>query len=149
MLANFSRTVRVYHSTTSPYTDRSNSGLTPETQAAILRDLDPHSGVLPVITTGAENRPDTIDFLALLHHLGLQLVLVESPSYTSHLMHLGCMDEAFVNYSMIYAGGTRSPGSGLPFTHNSHPHVKLQALALHSASFIYTRQRLYYGIGEE
>lgn len=120
-----------------------------EARAAILHDLDPHSGVVPVITTGTENRPDTREFLALLRRLGLQIVLVESPTYTSHLMQLGCMDEAFVNYSMIYAGGVHTPGRSLAFTHDSHPHVKLQALALHSASFIYTRQRLYYGIGEE
>lgn len=132
--ANFSRPVHIYDGSAS--------------QSAILRDLDPASGVVPVITTGSENRPDTREFLALIRRLGLQLVLVESPTYTSHLMQLGCMDEAFVNYSMIYAGGMLSPGRGLPFTHDSHPHVKLQAVALHSASFIYTRQRLYYGIGE-
>ncbi len=132
--ANFSRPVHIYDGSAS--------------RAPILRDLDPGSGVLPVITTGSGNRPDTHSFLSLLRSLGLQLVLVESPSYTSHLMQLGYMDEAFVNYSMIYAGGMHSPGRDLPFTHDSHPHVTLQALALHSDSFIYTRQRLYYGIGE-
>ncbi len=132
--ANFSKPVHVYDCSVS--------------RATILPALDPNSEVLPVITTGSDNRPDTRSFLSILRSLGLQLVLVESPSYTSHLMQLGCMDEAFVNYSMIYAGGMHSPGRGLPFTHDSHPHVALQTLALHSASFIYTRQRLYYGIGE-
>jgi len=133
--ANFPRPVQIYDSSAG--------------RAAILHDLDPHSGVTPVITTGSNSKPDTPAFLALLRRLNLELVLVESPSYTSHLMHLESMDEAFVNYSMIYAGGTQSPGRSLAFTHTSHPHVKIIALAMHTESFIYTRQRFFYGIGKE
>ncbi len=101
---------------------------------------------LPVFVTGKENRPDAGMLLKVLRSMGMERLLIESPSYNWHLMENGWLDEFFINYSMVYAGGTITPGSGRPFAHNRHPHARLLTLGTHQSSFMYTRQKLYYGV---
>lgn len=106
-------------------------------------------GAVPLFITGTGSKPDSVALLKLMRKMGWQRLLIESPSYTSHLMKQGMMDEFFINYSMVFAGGPVTPNSGNPFTHTDHPHAKLLTLATHGSSFFYTRQRLYYGVGQE
>jgi hypothetical protein len=56
------------------------------------------------------------------------------------------LDEFFINYSMVYAGGTITPGYQLPFSHIEHPHAELLTMGTHRSSFIFTRQKLYYDL---
>jgi riboflavin biosynthesis pyrimidine reductase len=126
------------------------SAVTPERgteEAGKLAALAP--GKIPLFITGTGNRPDSAALLKLLRLTGCERLLIESPSYTSHLMGMGMMDEFFINYSMVFAGGTITPNSGGPFSHAEHPHAKLLTMASHRSSFIYTRQKLYYGITQE
>jgi riboflavin biosynthesis pyrimidine reductase len=111
--------------------------------------LSAAEAAIPLFITGTGSRPDSAALLKLLRKAGWERLLIESPSYTSHLMKQEMMDEFFINYSMVFAGGPVTPNSGGPFSHTNHPHAKLLTLATHSSSFFYTRQKLYYGVGQE
>jgi hypothetical protein len=50
---------------------------------------------------------------------------------------------------MLYAGGPITPNAKNPFSCMNHPHARLLTLATHGPSFLYTRQKLYYGITQE
>ncbi len=101
---------------------------------------------IPIILTGSGNRPDTNLLMWILRKVGMERLLIESPSYNWFLMQNGQLDEYFINYSMVYAGGTITPGFNAPYDHDNHPHAKLVSLGIHKSSFMYTRQKLYYGI---
>lgn len=111
----------------------------------VKKDLEA-TGALPVFLTGEENRPDAALLLYLLRKIGMMRLLIESPSYNWHLMEEGMLDEYFINYSMVYAGGDISPGGNRGFDHDDHPHARLLAMGTHHSSFIFTRQKLYYGV---
>ncbi len=113
--------------------------------AAALADEE----VIPVILTGKNNVPDSDTLLALLKSLGTERLLIESPTYTSHLLRNGKLDEYFINYSMLFAGGPITPNTKDPFSCRSHPHSRLLTLATHGPDFLYTRQKLYYEIRPE
>jgi len=104
---------------------------------------------IPVFVTGQEDRPDSAVLLMLLRRLGMQRLLIESPSYNWHLMEQNMLDEYFINYSMVYAGGGITPGYQHGFAHDQHPHAKLLTLGTHKSSFMFTRQKLYYGVKRE
>lgn len=108
--------------------------------------LDKDYRTVPVIITGEGSMPDSDIFLYVLRKLGLERVCIESPTYNAHLMHQGCMDEYFINYSMVYAGGSITPGYSVPFGHTEHPHAELLSLGMHKDSFMFTRQKLRYGV---
>ena len=110
------------------------------------RPLSFAPGRVVLISTGSGSKPDSAVLLYLLRRAGMERLLVESPTYTSHLMLSQSLDEYFVNYSMVYAGGTLTPGYGAPLPSVGHPHALLLRVAMHKASFLYTRQKLYYGV---
>ena len=111
----------------------------------IKEKMDQETGI-PVFLTGEENRPDSKVLLYLLRKIGLERLLLESPSYNWHLMEEGMLDEYFINYSMVYAGGGITPGYNRGFAHDSHPHAKLLTVGTHKSSFIFTRQKIFYGV---
>lgn len=113
---------------------------------AVKKQLAANQGKVPVFVTGTGNSPDSTVLFWLLRKLGLERLLIESPSYNWHLMQNKALDEFFINYSMVYAGGTITPGHNLPFTHDVHPHAELLTLGTHRSNFIYTRQKLYYDV---
>lgn len=107
---------------------------------------EPEAGKVPVIVTGAEDKPDSKALLELLKGKGVDRLLLESPSYTAHLLQEKMMDEYFINYSMVFAGGQITPLWNQPFSHENHPHAKLLSLSVHQSSFMYTRQKMYYDV---
>lgn len=117
-----------------------------EIDISSLEKLDKDYGVVPVIVTGKNNIPDSSVLLYILRKLGLQRLCIESPSFNWHLMQQGNLDEFFINYSMVFAGGNITPGISMPFDHINHPHMHLLTVGIHKSNFIYTRQKLHYGI---
>lgn len=101
-----------------------------------------------VLMTGTDV-PDAKVLLYILRKIGIRHLLVESPTYTWLLMNQQMLDEFFVNYSSLYIGGTITPGYGLGFSYLDHPHAKFLVIAMHRNSFIYTRQKLIYGLSTE
>ena len=114
--------------------------------AHVRKGLEENPDKMPIFITGATNRPDSQVLLYLLRQLGLERLLIESPSYNWHLMENKALDEFFINYSMVYAGGTITPGLKAPFTHENHPHAQLLTVGMHKSSFIFTRQKIYYDV---
>jgi riboflavin biosynthesis pyrimidine reductase len=104
---------------------------------------------IPVFLTGEGNRPDSEVLLYLLRKLGQERLLIESPSYNWHLMENDMLDEYFINYSMVYAGGGITPGHSRGFSHDGHPHAKLLTMGTHKSSFIFTRQKIFYGVSSQ
>lgn len=112
----------------------------------IQESLQANPAKVPVFITGENTSPSSEILLYLLRQLGFTRLLIESPSYNWHLMQNKALDEFFINYSMVYAGGTITPGYQMPFSHLDHPHAELLTVGLHRSSFIFTRQKLYYGL---
>lgn len=138
---HFPRHVTLY----GPYAD-GEAAQRSEIPQSLAKDLESATGTIPVIVTGTENRPNTEAFLSVMRRCGTEIMLIESPSFTTHLMDKSLLDEYIINYSMVYAGGGLTPGKNSPFSYETHPHAQLISLAMHKANFFYTRQRLYYGI---
>lgn len=120
-----------------------------QADAAGLPALDREFDLVPVIVTGEENRPDMKLMLSILRRLGMETLCAESPTYCAALMDNGCLDEYFINYSMVFAGGSMSPGAGFPKSCEDHPHADLVSVGIHRQNFIYTRQLLRYGVKSE
>jgi riboflavin biosynthesis pyrimidine reductase len=100
------------------------------------------SGPIRIIASGKQT-PDTAGLLAILRQSGLEYVSVEAPGYIWHLIRESRLDEYFLNYSGVMAGGGYSAGTAAPFTTAAHPHAALLSLGFHKG-FIYTRQKLIY-----
>lgn len=111
-----------------------------------LPHLDQEFDTIPVLVTGTGKEPDGRLMLYMLKKMGLEQLCVESPSYCTYLLQEEMLDEYFINYSMVFAGGTATPGSFLPFGHLDHPHADLLSLGIHRHNFLFTRQKIRYGV---
>ena len=100
----------------------------------------------PVLVTGEGAVPNMQLMLHALRCWGLELLCAESPTYCGALMEEGCLDEYFLNYSMLYAGGSMGPGTHFPKSWKKHPHANLVSIGIHDSNFIYTRQLLRYDV---
>ena len=103
-------------------------------------------GVFPVIATGQGAMPDAELLLYILRKIGMERICVESPSYCTHLLHREMLDEYFINYSMVFAGGGATPGYNSAFGYMQHPHARLLSVGIHHSNFLFTRQQLHYGV---
>ena len=128
------------HCLVGPFTSRD------QVDAAQLPAMDRDFDLVPVIVTGQGAEPDTELLLYVLRKLGMEVVCAEAPSYCGHLMQHGCLDEYFINYSMLYVGGTMSPGAAFPKSWKDHPHADLVSVGIHRQNFLFTRQKIRYGI---
>lgn len=117
----------------------------PEEEPRLRRELEA-GGRFPVFVSGSGRSPDARALLALLRMLGMERLLIESPSYNWHLLEHGMLDEFYINYSLLYAGGGVTPGVSAPFPHDRHPHARLLTLGTHASSFLFTRQQILYDV---
>lgn len=128
------------HQLVGPFTSEA------EIDAAQFPILDGDYHTYPVIVTGDGAMPDMKLMLYALRKLGIETVCAESPAYCGALMAQGCLDEYFINYSMVYAGGTMTPGHNFPTSWTNHPHADLVSVGIHHRNFLFTRQRIRYGV---
>ena len=77
--------------------------------STIQESLRANPTKVPVFITGENSNPSSEILLYLLRQLEFRRLLIESPSYNWHLMENKALDEFFINYSMVYAGGTNYP----------------------------------------
>ncbi len=103
-------------------------------------------GKIGVLVTGDGMETDPEEMFQVLRAMGMEKVLVESPTYCHYLMEKGLLDEAFINTSCIFVGGSAtSIGSqSKAFTSEEHPHSEIVSIHMHSPHFVYTRYRLIY-----
>ncbi|MGL4561367.1 MAG: RibD family protein [Brevinema sp.] len=101
---------------------------------------------IPVIVTGEGRYTDTNSLFEVLKYMGIDRLLVESPSYVHHLISEAKLDEIILNYSTVYIGGNAiSLGNNMnSFTSENHPHTEILTLHMHSPSFLYFRHKFNY-----
>ncbi len=112
--------------------------------SAIQSALSSQPNAIPVILTGTGKSPDSTALLYILRQLGIKKMCIEAPSYMWHLIENRAMDEMFINYSMVFVGGTTSMGTYRAFSATVHPHSEILSLAMHRTGFVFTRQRMRY-----
>lgn len=101
---------------------------------------------IPVIVTGVGRYTDTDSLFKVLKYMGIDILLVESPSYVHHLISETKLDEVILNYSTVYIGGNAiGLGNNMKsFTSENHPHTEILTLHMHSPSFLYFRHKFNY-----
>ncbi|QRN84961.1 dihydrofolate reductase family protein [Clostridia bacterium] len=117
--------------------------------AEIKKKMASDEKAIPIFLTGKGSNPDSAVLMYILKKIGLEKLVIESPSYMWHLMSIGAMDEMFINYSSVFVGGHKAPGAFHAFSVNAHPHSQILTTAMHKNNFIFTRQKLYYGLVED
>jgi riboflavin biosynthesis pyrimidine reductase len=115
-------------------------------EAVELRMMDGFRSGKKVILMTGEKEPDARLFLFILRKIGIAHLLIESPTYMWLLMKQGMLDEFFLNYSSLYIGGPITPGYANGFSYLDHPHSKFLVIAMHQNSFLFTRQKVMYGL---
>jgi riboflavin biosynthesis pyrimidine reductase len=106
------------------------------------------AGKKVILMTG-ESKPDARVFLNILRKIGVEHLLIESPTYMWLLMRQQMLDEFFLNYSSLFIGGPITPGYANGFSYLNHPHSKFLVIAMHQNSFLFTRQKVIYGLSSE
>lgn len=108
--------------------------------------LEKNKNKVPVIVTGEGRYTETDSLFKVLKIMGVNKLLVESPSYVHHLISEGKLDELILNYSAVYIGGNAiSLGNNMKsFTSENHPHTELLTIHMHSPSFLYFRHKFNY-----
>ena len=112
--------------------------------SSVKKVMAANPDAIPIFLTGVKNLPDSRALLYILRQIGIKKLCVEAPSYMWHLIENRAMDEMFINYSMVFVGGTAAMGSYRAFSAIKHPHSEILSLACHRSSFIFTRQKLRY-----
>lgn len=97
-----------------------------------------------LLVSGKE-KAETGGLMRLLRKGGFEHVCVEAPGYIWTLMREGVLDEYFLNYSGVMAGGNTALGTWGPFTAESHPHAAIISAGV-TKGFFFTRQELRYGL---
>lgn len=122
-----------------------NSNISKEEILKIF-NCEENKNKIPVIVTGEGRYTDTNDLFKVLKYIGINKLLVESPSYVHHLISESKLDEVILNYSAVYIGGNAiSLGNNMKsFTSTNHPHTEILTLHMHSPSFLYFRHKLNY-----
>ena len=118
----------------------------PDVDGIKIDDFQYDSRYAYVIVAGENNQFDHAMGLKILKSIGVNTLLVESPTITHIFMQEERLDELFINQSGVYIGGnTGMIGQRcIPFTSEFHPHTELISLHMHSPHFIYLRYRLIY-----
>ena len=106
---------------------------TEEDKKKIKELIAENEGKIAVLVTGEGKNTDAAEMLKVLRAMGMEKVLVESPTYCHHMMREGLLDEIFINTSCI-------------FPSTDHPHSEIVTMHMHSPHFIYTRYKMLYGI---
>lgn len=121
-----------------------SSALQNETIAGLIAE---NHGKIAVAVTGEGWDTDAQELLKILRAMGMEKVLVESPTYCHHLMRKALLDEMFLNTSCVFVGGqaTGIGTLGSSFQSTDHPHSEILSIHMHSPHFIYTRHKMLYG----
>ena len=112
----------------------------------VRKTASTHPERILVIATGEGNLTDGRAFLKVLRALEMERIMVESPSYMTFLMSISCIDEMFMNYSSVFAGGSVGFGAFLHFPAEDHPHSDFLQVSMHASNFLCTRQKMVYGL---
>lgn len=110
--------------------------------------IEENQGRIAVAVTGEGGNTNSEELLKILRAMGMEKVLIESPTYCHHLMKEGLLDEIFINTSCVFVGGkaTSIGSNSQSFTSVEHPHSEIVTMHMHSPHFVYTRYKMIYGL---
>lgn len=97
-----------------------------------------------VVTLPADNFADLKLLMPLLRKLGIQQMSVESPYWIWRFMEEKVLDEFFLTYTGVFAGGKSVPGREVGFMPEDRPLMELASLHLTDGTVLYSRQVLRY-----
>lgn len=120
-----------------------------EADKALVKQLiKENQGKIAVIVTGEGSNTNSKEMMKVLKAMGMERVLVESPTYCHHVMQEELLDEIFINTSCVFVGGkATSIGSfSKSFPSTNHPHSEIISIHMHSPHFVYTRYKMIYGL---
>ena len=118
-----------------------------ESKKEIKRLIEDNKGKIAVVATGEGDETDAHELMKVLRAMGMEKVLVESPSYCHLTMAEGLLDEIYITTSCLFVGGQAvSIGSYTDaFGSLDHPHCEVVTIHTHSPHFFYTRYKMLYG----
>ena len=121
----------------------------PETDFVELNsssNVDLKGSIKGIVSMGKSGRINLTEVLDFLKPLGIDTMLIESPTFLVSLMQEALLDELYLNTSSLFIGGSAlSLGSRIDsFTLDNHPHCKVVSIHTHSDYFFYTRYRMEY-----
>ena len=120
----------------------------------IFSDADIHLPLdyetIYIVVSGETTMNHTVG-MKLLKQMGIDKLLVESPTLMHIFIQEQLLDELFLNYSCVYLGGDAlTIGSRFPsFDSKHHPHTSLLRIYMHSSHFLYFRHQLLYNVTEK
>jgi riboflavin biosynthesis pyrimidine reductase len=99
-----------------------------------------------IVCMGSESRIYLSELLKFLKPLGIDTMLIESPTFLVSLMGEALLDELYLNTSSLFiGGGAMSLGLRMnSFSLDNHPHCKVISIHSHSDYFFYTRYKMEY-----
>lgn len=121
---------------------------TEDDKKTVVKLLKENEGKVAVLVTGEGRNTDSVEMMKVLRAMGMEKVLVESPTYCHHVMQEELLDEIFINTSCVFVGG-QATGIGTAsesFTSTNHPHSEIVTMHMHSPHFIYTRYNMIYSV---
>jgi len=101
-----------------------------------------------ILAIGKAGRINLSELLSYLKPMGIDTMLIESPTFLVSLIGEALLDELYLNTSTIFIGGEAlSLGKRMDsFSLDNHPHCKVVSIHSHSDYFFYTRYRMEYTI---
>lgn len=119
-----------------------------EDKEKIKKMINDNKGKIAISITGCDKETNPEDMFKVLRAMGMERVLVESPTYCHYLMQKGLLDEAFINTSSVFVGGkaTSIGSQNNSFSSIDHPHSEIVSIHIHNSYFLYTRYKLMYGV---
>lgn len=99
-----------------------------------------------LVSDDGTGKMDNVVGMSALKRMGINRLLVESPTLLHLLTQDHLVDELFFNVSCVYLGGNSlSIGQSMnAYTSDIHPHTEMISIYMHSPSFFYCRHKLIY-----
>lgn len=115
-------------------------------KAEIKRLTEENQDKIAIVITGTASETNSEELMAVLKAMGMDIVLVESPSYCHLMMRERLLDEIFITNSCLFVGGQATSLGTFDeaFTSTEHPHCEIVTMHMHSPHFIYTRYKMRY-----
>lgn len=97
---------------------------TEEDKKKIKELIAENEGKIAVLVTGEGKNTDAAEMLKVLRAMGMEKVLVESPTYCHHMMREGLLDEIFINALRMGADAVMvNVGQGVDVEEPTYPHL--------------------------
>lgn len=146
---NSDEKVIVFYSTLNGYekikSNNSKNTIKIDENTASLNYNDLDANNIYVICTDEQELNHKVG-MSILKRMGIDFLLVESPTVAHVFMRDKILDELFINTSCLYVGG-KAPSMGYnfeAFTTENHPHTRFVSIHKYQENFMYCRYKLIY-----